>query len=85
MEVVLQRVGLMFKTSLSLRRGFQKRFLLISPRILMIEVLILHIKRKEMLIHQKRDQLVVSVVRRMGESALLELLVTMVVERVAIW
>ena len=51
----------------------------------MIEVLVLTLNEGEMLIHQKRDQLVVSVVRRMGESALLELLVTMVVERVAIW
>ena len=36
-----------------LRRGFQIRFLLISPRIGMIEILILNLKRREMLIHQK--------------------------------
>ena len=61
-KVVLLRVGLMFKTSLSSRRGFQIMFLLISRRIQMIEVLILSLKRAERLIHQKKDQLVVSVV-----------------------
>ena len=44
-EVVLLRVGFIFKTSLILRRGFQIRFLMISQRTLMIEVIILHLKR----------------------------------------
>ena len=83
--MVLLRVGLMFKTSLSLRRGFQSKFLLISPRIAMIEVLILNLKRGEMLIHQKRDQLVVSVVRNMRVNVLLGLIVAMVVSKVATW
>ena len=51
----------------------------------MIEILVLTHKRGGMLIHQKRDQLVLSVVRRMGVNVLLELIVDMVVERVAIW
>ena len=85
MKVVLLRVGLMCKTSLNLRRGFQIRFPLISPRITMTEVLILNLKRGEMLIHQKRDQLVVSMVRNMCVNVLIRLVVTMVVERVAIW
>ena len=75
----------MFKTSLSLRRGFQTNFLLISPRIAMIEVLVLTLKRGEMLIHQKRDQLVVSLVRNMQVNVLLGLLVSILVAKVAIW
>ena len=85
MKVVLLRVGLIFKTSLSLRRGFHTNFLLISPRIAMIEVLVLTLKRGEMLIHQKRDQLVVSAVRNMGVNVLLGLIVALVVSKVDIW
>ena len=69
----------------NLRRGFQISFLLISPRIAIIEILILNLKKEEMLIHQKRDQLVVSVVTNIWVDVLLELIVDMVVERVAIW
>ena len=39
------------KTSLSLGRCFQTNFLLISPIITMIEILVLTLKRREMLIH----------------------------------
>ena len=85
MKVVLLRVGLMFKTSLILRIGFQTKFLLISPKIAMIKVLVLTLKMGEMLINQKRDQLVVSVVRNMWVNVLLGLIVVMVVEKVAIW
>ena len=75
----------MFNTILNLSRGFQTNYLLISPRIAMIEILVLTHKRGGMLIHQKRDQLVESVVRSMGASVLLELIVAMVVARVYIW
>ena len=51
----------------------------------MIEVLILNLKRGEMLIHQEKDQLVVSVVINMWVNALLGLKVDMVVEKVPIW
>ena len=44
-----------------------------------------NLKRGEMLIHQKRDQLVVSVVRNLRLNVLLGLIVAMVMARVAIW
>ena len=65
----LLRICLMFKTSLSLKKGFKNNFFLISMRIEMIEVLIQNLNRGGMLIHQKRDQLVVSAVRSMEASA----------------
>ena len=85
MKVDLLRLVLMFKTRLSLTRGFQIRFLLISPKIAMIVVVSLNLKMGEILIHQKRDQLVVSVVGNMWVNVLLGLIVAMVVRRVAIW
>ena len=56
-----------------------------SRRITMIEVLVLSLKRGEMLIHKKRDQLVVSEVRNMRMTVFLGLIVTKVVAMVAIW
>ena len=79
LKVVLLRVGLMFNTSLCLIRGLKIIFLLISPRITMIEVLILNLKSGEMLIRQKRDQLVIIVVTNMWENVLLRRIVSMVV------
>ena len=49
----------------------------------MIEVLILNLKRGEMLIHEKRNQLMENVVRNIWVNALLGLIVVMVVKRVA--
>ena len=85
MKIILLRVGLMIKTILSLRRDFQISFLLISQKIVMIEVLIQNIKRGEMLIYQKREQLKVSVVRNMWVNVLLGLIVSTVVEKVVVW
>ena len=44
-----------------------------------------NLNRGEMLIHQKRDQLVLSVVRNMRVNVFLELIVAMVVTMVVIW
>ena len=85
MKVVLLRVGLISNTNLSLRRGFQTKFLQISPGITMIGCLTLNLKRGEMLIHQEKYQLVESVVRSMWVNVLLERIVAMVVEKVTIW
>ena len=85
MRVVLIIVGLMFNTRLSLRRGFQTNSLKIPPRISMIDVLILNLKRGEMLVQQEKAQLVVCVVRNMGENFLFRLIIVMVVEKVSIW
>ena len=51
----------------------------------MVEVLVLIVRRGEMLIHKKRDQLVVSVVRNMWVNVLLGLIGSMVVPKVPIW
>ena len=65
-SVVILRVGLTLKTSLSTRRGFRTKFLKIPPRLAMIGCVTLNIKYGEMLIHQKKDQLVESVVETCG-------------------
>ena len=85
MKVVLLRVGLTFKTNLSSRRGFQTKFFQIFTRLTMIGCLILNLKRGEMLIHQEKDQLVVSLVINMWVNALLELIIAMVVEKMVVW
>ena len=54
----------------------------ISQIIAMIEVLILNLRRGEMLTHQDKDQLVVSLVGNMWVNALLGLIVSMVVSKV---
>ena len=51
----------------------------------MIEALILTSKMDKTLIHQKKDKLVVSVVRNMWVNALLGLIVAMIVAKVIIW
>ena len=68
MKVVLRRVGL--TQSVSLIRGSQIRFVVISPRVAMIELLILNLKRGEMSINQKRDKLVVCVIKNMRVNVL---------------
>ena len=85
LKMVLLIVDMTFKTNLKLRRGLPISFFLISPRIVMIEVLILNLKKREKLIHQKIDKLVVSVVRNMWVNVLLRLIVSIFVARVAIW
>ena len=51
----------------------------------MIEVLVLTLKRGEILMHQKSDHLVVSVVRNIWVNVLLGQIVAMVVAKVSIW
>ena len=63
LKVVLQRVDLILKTSLGLRRGFLIKFLLSSPSLEMIGCLNLSLKREEILVHQKRSLLMPSVER----------------------
>ena len=60
-------------------------FLIISPITAMIEVLIPSLKRGEILIHQKRDQLDVSVVTNIWVYVLFGLIVVMVLAMVSIW
>ena len=55
-----------------LRICIQEKFLQVSARIVMIEVLILNLKKGEMLIHQEKYQLVVCLVRNFWVNALLE-------------
>ena len=50
----------------------------------MIEALILNIKREEMLLHQEKDQLVVSEVRSIRVNFLFEIIVSTVVAKVSI-
>ena len=83
--MVLPRVDLTFKTSLSSRKGFQTRILQIPPILAMIGCLILNLKKGEMLINQEKDQLVVSLVINMWVNALLELIIAMVVEKMVVW
>ena len=82
--MVLLRVGLMCKTSLARRKGFQIRSLLVSLRISIIKFIVLN-KEDRNVDHQKGDQLVVSVVRNMRVNVFLGLIVAMVLAKVAIW
>lgn len=59
-------------------------FIQISSRIAIIEVLILNLKSGEVLIHTEKDELVVSMVRSMGENVLVELIISMIVVKVSI-
>ena len=61
--VVLQSVGIIFKTSLGLRRGFLIKFLHSSVSIRMIGCLPLSLKSERILVHQPKRQLVESVER----------------------
>ena len=61
--VVLQSVGIIFKTSLGLRRGFLIKFLLSSPSLEMIGCLNLSLKRERVLVLQLRILLVPSLER----------------------
>ena len=59
--VVLQRAGLISKTSLGSRRGFLTKFLPSSLRLLMIGCLTLSLKKEEVLVYQIKSLLVPSV------------------------
>ena len=61
--MLLQRVGLISKTSLSLRKGFLTKFHTISLTPVMIGCLTLSLRRERILVHQPRSQLVKSVAR----------------------
>ena len=60
---VLQRIGLRYKTRLDLRSEFQVKSLPSFERLVVIGYLTLNSKRKKVLIHQSRRQLVESVAR----------------------
>ena len=55
---VLQRIGLRYKTRLDLRSEFQVKSLPSFERLVVIGYLTLNSKRKKVLIHQSRRQLV---------------------------
>ena len=70
MKVFLERVGLTFNTSVGSRRGFLINFPQNFPRLVMIGCLTLSLKKKEVLAHQARSQLVESVSRSIMVIAL---------------
>ena len=81
--VVLQRVGLIFRTSLGFIRGPLIKFLPGSLRLIMIGFLTLSLKIEKVLAHQTRSQLVESVARSIMVIALLGRTIALGVARIA--
>ena len=79
--VVLQSVGIIFKTSLGLRRGFQVKFLPSSQSLVVIGCLTLSGRRKNVLIHKPRIQIVESVARSTGMITLRGQAIILVLEK----
>ena len=77
-----QRISLRYRISLNLRSKVKIKSLHNSKQLLGIGCLTLHFRREKLLIHQKRSQIVESVVKIKMVSALRGLIVALVVERV---
>ena len=82
MMVVLQRIGLKYKTSLGLRSGFLIKFLLSFQRLCRIGFLTLSLKKEKVLVHQPSSQLVESVARSTMVIVLREQIIVLVVVKV---
>ena len=81
MKVVSQMVGLTFKTSIDLKRGFLINILPNFQRMMMIGCLAICLKSEEVLAHQARSQHVESLARSIMVIALLGHTITLGVER----
>ena len=79
---VLQRIGLEYKTRLNSRSGFLIKTLPNSQELVLIGCLTLNSRRKKVLIHQMRSQLVESVVKITMAIALRGQIIALDVERV---
>ena len=77
--VVLQRIGLRYKTSVDLTSGFLIKFIPISLRLVCIGCLTLRLKRERVLFHQSRSELVEIVARSTMVIALRGWIIALVV------
>ena len=60
-----QRIGLIYKININVRRRVQIKSVPNSQYLVVIGCLTLNLRREKVLIHQKRSQLVVSVVKEL--------------------
>ena len=77
-----QRIGLRYKIILNLRSGVEIKSLPNSQELMVIGFLTLDLRREKVLIHQRRSQLMESVVKRTMLSALRGWIIVVVVARV---
>ena len=77
-----QKIGMRYKTSLDLRRGFRIKSLKNSQELVVIGCRTLKSRRKKLLIHQIRSQLVDSVVKSTMVISLRKRIIALVVATV---
>ena len=77
----LQTIGMTYKISLNLRTKDQIKSLRISQDLVVIGCLTINLRREKVLIHQRRSQLVQTVLKSTMVSALRGWIIVLVVER----